>query len=122
MQTDASERKNSRTETIDRIRVALKRRTGRAWSVRGGRGTGYSWIEIAAPSSRRGEFGRISEEDAAELSRIFDLPASYFRHGGYSFPFNEREYMIARAEGLNVEDLARPMAANDNDDALASLG
>lgn len=42
-----------RDEAIKAIRVALKRRTGVAWSVTGGRGTAWGWITITAPPKRR---------------------------------------------------------------------
>lgn len=121
MQTDAA-KKNPRDEAIERIRAALKRRAGRSWSVRGGRGTAWSWIEVSAPPARRNEFGGISAEDANELSRIFGIGRHHFTGGCWSISREERERMVARAEGPNLEDLARPMPVNDNADALAGLG
>lgn len=43
----------TRNEVIQEIRVALKRRSGRAWSVTGGRGTGWGWITIDVPLKLR---------------------------------------------------------------------
>lgn len=43
----------NRNETIKAIRDNLKRRSGKAWSVTGGRGTAYGWIRIDAPPARR---------------------------------------------------------------------
>ena len=42
-----------RNETIKRIRAALKKRSGKPWSVTGGRGTAWGWINITAPPKRR---------------------------------------------------------------------
>ena len=42
-----------RNEVIKRIKAALKRKTGKTWSVTGGRGTGWGWITVQAPKSRR---------------------------------------------------------------------
>src|SRR5919106_1076456 len=42
-----------RDEAIRQIRAALRRRSGRAWSVTGGRGTAWGWITITAPRARR---------------------------------------------------------------------
>jgi hypothetical protein len=42
-----------RDEAIKRIRAALKRRSGKAWSVTGDRGTAWGWIKIDAPPARR---------------------------------------------------------------------
>ena len=43
-----------RDEAIARIRTALRRRSGVAWSVKGGRGTAWGWLRISAPPSRLG--------------------------------------------------------------------
>lgn len=43
----------SREDAIKRIRNGLRARTGRSWSVTGGRGTSYSWLTIDAPPKRR---------------------------------------------------------------------
>lgn len=42
-----------RNTIIKAIRDALKKRSGKAWSVTGGSGTAYGWIRIDAPPSRR---------------------------------------------------------------------
>lgn len=42
-----------RDEAIARIRAGLKKRTGRPWSVTGGRGTAWGWIRIGSPPARR---------------------------------------------------------------------
>lgn len=41
-----------RNTAIKAIRAALKRRSGKTWSVTGGRGTGWGWIRICAPRAR----------------------------------------------------------------------
>jgi len=43
----------TRDSAIERIRAALKRRSGKLWSVKGGRGTGWGWITIDAPPARQ---------------------------------------------------------------------
>jgi hypothetical protein len=42
-----------RDDAIKAIRTALKKRTGRTWSVTGGKGTAWGWIEISSPPRRR---------------------------------------------------------------------
>lgn len=42
-----------RDECIARLRAALKRNSGKSWSVTGGRGTAWGWIRIDAPPKRR---------------------------------------------------------------------
>lgn len=43
----------TRDETIKAIKAALKKRSGKDWSVTGGRGTAWGWIAITAPPKRR---------------------------------------------------------------------
>jgi len=47
------ERGLDRDGAIREIRTALKRRSGKTWSVTGGRGTAWGWITIDAPPARR---------------------------------------------------------------------
>ena len=42
-----------RDAVIDEIKRALKARSGKPWSVTGGRGTAWGWIAIDAPPARR---------------------------------------------------------------------
>jgi hypothetical protein len=55
-----------RDATIKALRVALKAKTGRAWSVTGGRGTAWGWITITAPAARR-TYTRVLKEGAEEF-------------------------------------------------------
>lgn len=114
----------SRDETIRAIRAALKRRSGKSWSVTGGRGTGYGWIHIDAPRRRRTgdmqptgekdeygrdkyelvdtgqpqEFGLITPQDQAELSELLGVGVG---RQGVSIADSSNHYReyIARAEG-----------------------
>lgn len=43
----------NRDAVIARIRTALKRRSGKAWSVTGGSGTAWGWIQIHVPPKAR---------------------------------------------------------------------
>lgn len=42
-----------RDVAIKRIKTALKKRSGKDWSVKGGRGTAWGWIKIDAPPRRK---------------------------------------------------------------------
>ena len=42
-----------RAEVIKTIRAALRRRSGKNWSVRGDTGTAWGWIDISSPPARR---------------------------------------------------------------------
>lgn len=114
----------SRNAVIARIRTALRQRSGKAWSVTGGRGTAYGWITIDAPPARRtwhtrdsGQrdhagypvyeesddpsraFGHASPADRAELATLLGLERAH--HQGVSIPSGNdyrREY-LDRAEG-----------------------
>lgn len=98
----------TRGDVILRIRTALKARSGKPWSVTGGRGTTYCWITISAPPSRLGEFGYMTNEDRAELARL--LGKDSVHEQGESVPgANDyyREY-LDRAEGRTPSKIAQP--------------
>lgn len=89
-----------RDETIKLIRAALRRRSGKAWSVTGGRGTAWGWIEIQSPPKRRVEYGYMTDADRAELGELLGLGGPVHCQG-QSIPASSayrREY-IARAQG-----------------------
>lgn len=58
---------------ISRIKTALKRRSGKNWSVIGGTGTGWGWIRILSRPSRRIESSHMTPEDRAELASLLGL-------------------------------------------------
>lgn len=91
-----------RDETITEIRAALKRRSDRAWSVRGGRGTSWGWITVIAPPART-QGGGMSEEDQAELTRLFDEPV---HHQGVSIPA-QQDYRIEYIDRANGREPSR---------------
>lgn len=123
----------NRNETIAEIRAALKRRSGKAWSVTGGRGTTWGWITITAPPARctwgerqkpgtdgcspadyesfdAGEPGRcMGPDDAAELAALLDIPPCMV-HRSVSVPSQNDYYreFIDRANGRAPSVLGRP--------------
>lgn len=126
-------RELDRDGTIATIRSALRRRSGRAWSVTGGRGTAWGWIRIDAPPARRtwshrlragattdrpedyepfdsGIPGRsMSPDDRAELGRLLGLDGPAHSQGE-SIPASTeyRAVYIDRAEGRAPSVDARP--------------
>lgn len=97
----------TRDEAITRIRAGLRQRTGKAWSVSGGRGTGWGWIRIEAPPKRRvddagGTAGGqyyTSQSDCAELAAALGLEKVHDQ--GVSIPASSAYYTeyVDRAEG-----------------------
>ncbi len=87
-----------RNEAIARIKAALKARTKTRFSVTGGKGTAWGWIEIKSIPSRTGEFGYMSEADQKELS---ELLGKKVHHQGESIPASSdyRQEYVDRAEG-----------------------
>lgn len=86
-------------ETIKRLRVALKKATGRAWSVTRGRGTAYSWITIDAPKNRRVyRFHETVDRDACGMPKFVDVydPAYEWGHMGI-----EDRQLLAGVLGLD---------------------
>lgn len=98
----------SRDEAIARIRAGLRQRTGRAWSVTGGRGTAWGWIRIHALPSRRIEYGYMSELDRRALANALGLERVHMQ--GESIPASSDywwEY-VDRAEGRPPAKLGTP--------------
>lgn len=87
-----------RDEAIARIKAALKKRSGKPWSVTGGRGTSWSWIRISAPPKRLTEFGSLTPADQAELSQLL---GKQVHHQGESIAASSayRWEYVDRAEG-----------------------
>ena len=97
-----------RNEAIRLIRAALRRRTGRAWSVRGGRGTAWGWITITAPPARLGQFGAMNDQDREALARALGLETVH--HQGEQIPAGSdyRVEYVDRAEGLAPRRIGQP--------------
>lgn len=85
---------------IKEIRVALRARSGRTWSVKRGTGTSYGWITIHVPPAHQGRFDEMSPQDAAALGTLLGLghPA---HHQGVNVPASSayRAEYVARAKG-----------------------
>ena len=122
-----------RNDTIREIRNALKRRSGKAWSVTGGRGTAWGWITISAPPARctwrerqiagsmgrdpgdfelydSGEPGRcMSPAETAELAALLCIEPHMARQG-VSIPASSDYYreFVDRANGREPSVLGRP--------------
>lgn len=119
---------NSTDTSLDRnivikaIKANLQRRSGKQWSVTGGRGTAWGWIKIDAPPARctwsfklpEGvadspqnyievndgcEFGHMSPDDRKQLGELLGLENVHYQ--GISIPSSHghyREY-LERSEG-----------------------
>ena len=96
-----------RNQAILTIRKALRARSGKAWSVRGGKGTSWGWITITAPPVRTNEFGSMNDEDIAELSELLGTPA---HHQGVKVPSSMayRQEYIDRAQGKTPTTIGTP--------------
>jgi hypothetical protein len=90
---------HDRNTAIAAIRDALRRRTGRAWSVTGGRGTAWGWITVSSPPARRVGFGYLSDDDATALAAALGLERVHQQ--GVSIPasYGHRAEYVARALG-----------------------
>lgn len=97
-----------RDTAIKTIRKALKERSGKSWSVTGGRGTAWGWITIQAPPRRRDRFGSTSPQECAELQHLLQL--DYVHDQGVSIPASSdyRKEYVARARGETPEVIGRP--------------
>ena len=98
-----------RNEAIRRIKAALKKRSGKSWSVTGGKGTAWGWITIHSLPSKRDSFGCMTSEDREELGKLLGLE-NQVHFQGVSIPAatDYREEYIARAEGRQPLVLGKP--------------
>lgn len=99
----------NRDEAIARIRSGLKKRTGRSWSVKGGRGTAWGWITIGAPPRRMDGY-RMNDVDRADLARAMGLSLSEVHGQGISVPASTEYYRahVERAETGSTERDPKP--------------
>jgi hypothetical protein len=90
----------SRNEVTRAMRTALRRRSGKAWSVKGGTGTAYGWIRIASPPARM-EGWSMPEADREELARLLGIESVHPQ--GESVPASSeyRAEYLDRCEGRN---------------------
>ena len=97
-----------RNQTIALIKKALKARSGKTWSVTGGRGTAYGWITVSSMPCRRVGFDYISDEDRNELASLLALDSVHRQ--GHSIPASSDYYRenLERAHGLPVTKKAEP--------------
>lgn len=99
-----------RAVAIKLIREALKKRSGKVWSVTGGSGTAYGWLHINAPPARRiydsegnktaSKYGYTHPTELAELGRLLGLKGPV-HYQGESIPASSNHYReyIMRARG-----------------------
>jgi hypothetical protein len=89
------------------LRDALKRRSGRAWSVTNDRGTAWGWITISSQPKARVR-GSMTDADREELAKLLGLKTVH--HQGESIPAGDdyyREY-IQRAETGTATTFGKP--------------
>jgi len=109
-----------RDEAIRRIREGLKARSGKSWSVKGGRGTGYGWLRIDAPPARRrfewdgttpvaeGREGYASKADREELAKLLGLETIHAQGESVPASSDYRVEYVDRAEGRPPSKIGRP--------------
>lgn len=98
-----------RVTAIAAIRTALRQRSGKAWSVRGGNGTAWGWITITAPPRRCDEHGCMSAQDCDELGDLLGLGHSVHPQGvQIAASHAHRVEYVARARGCTPIAVAKP--------------
>lgn len=95
-----------RSEVTKFIKANLKKRTGRDWSVTGGRGTAWGWLRIEAPKSRRvchdpnpahEPFAPVGDPARDELPWVERPPAE-----GETAWYTSQEDRVVLAEALGI--------------------
>lgn len=109
-QRPADDRDFTRDEAITAIRAALRERTGRPWTVTGGRGTGWGWITLHAPPKRRGRFDYMGDDDRTVLAEALGLTLADVGQQGVVIPAqgDYRCEYVDRARGVTPITLGRP--------------
>ena len=98
-----------RDAAIKLVREALKKRSGKVWSVTGGRGTAWGWITISAPPKRLSECDRMSDSDRKELGGLLGLGRSAYIQGeNYASSNDYYQELIDRAQGRVPRVIGKP--------------
>lgn len=99
-----------RDATIRIIRSELKRRSGKPWSVKGGRGTAWGWITVTAPPARAiDRWGTMGPDDAEELGRLMGLDGPAHCQGlSIAASSDYRQEYVDRARGRTPSSIAQP--------------
>lgn len=100
----------SRDVVIKRIKSALRIRSGKEWSVSGGKGTAYGWIKIRAIKKHAADgYSNLTEADQKYLAQLLGLEKPvHFQ--GESIPASTAYYTeyIDRAEGRKPRKCGTP--------------
>src|SRR5947208_10635306 len=94
-----------RNATIKAIEAALQRRSGKSWSVTGGRGTAWGWIHIDAPPVRR--TWKCREKAGADYSAKWSEQWEEYdtdEPGHSTGPFDREE--LAKLLGVEVSQVS----------------
>lgn len=110
----------TRENLIKVIKDQLKKRSGKSWSVTGGKGTSYGWITIDVPPARRkfASDGQTPKEkgysyaslaERLEIGKLLGLDGPIHIQGLKIPPSRDyyREY-LDRAKGRTPEKIAQP--------------
>lgn len=111
---------DGRDGAIVAIRAALQRRSGKTWSVTGGRGTGWGWIRIDAPprecvyawddedGSTAGTGSVMSGPRRRELAQLLGLERVHAQGESIAASSDYYREYVDRAEGRTPSVVGRP--------------
>jgi hypothetical protein len=97
-----------RASVISSIKQALRQRSGRSWSVTGGKGTAYNWLTIDVLPSECRDFAK-AEETRKQLATLLGLARIHSQ--GHDVPGGNDYYreIIARARyGTDLGFVGKP--------------
>lgn len=81
----------TRDEVIKAVKAALERRSGKRWSVTGGRGTAYGWLRLDAPPKERTWHRRDTGEKDLQGDPVLEWYNDPAKKFGYMSPARQRE-------------------------------
>lgn len=82
---------STREEVIKAIKAALERRSGKKWSVTGGRGTAYGWLHIDAPPKERTWHRRDTGAKDLQGDPVYEWYNDPTQKFGYTSPARRQE-------------------------------
>lgn len=102
----------TRDEAVTITKRELRRRSGKTWSVRGGRGTSWGIVTVTAPPARCDAYGGMSDEDRTELAALLGLDTVHHQghmacqswHESSGYRGHTLTDLVARARGEKVDE------------------
>lgn len=92
---------------IAAVKAALKARSGKVWSVKGGKGTAWGWVSICCQPKHLVN-GVMTQETCQELATLLGLDRVHDQGVSIAASIAYRAEYLARALGETPAEIAQP--------------